>query len=139
MSYMTSGTLAALSKANHPLHVGLTSIESWKEDLIILSYVDFSWKRIPVGPRSICWSFVRSTFMFRTSEPLRYHCTFFASFFISKSLRFSWKQIGRNLNTNDKGHLEVSYPVQKNLNLFLNMWKFWTFLKRPFFPGVQNR
>ena len=70
---------------------------------------------------------------------LRYHCTFFASFLISKSLRLSWKQMGRNLNANDNGHPEVSYPVQKILNLFLKVWRFWLFLKSPFFPGVQNR
>ena len=54
-----------------------------------------------------------------SKQPLRYHCTFFASFLISKSLWFSWKQMGRNLNTNNKGHPEVSYPLEKILNLFL--------------------
>ena len=69
---------------------------------------------------------------------LRYHCTFFASFLISKSLRISRKQMGRNLNTSDKGHPEVS-SVEKILNLFLKVWKFWPLLESPFFLGVQNR
>ena len=47
--------------------------------------------------------------------------------------------MGKYLNTNDEGHPEVSYPVQKILNLFLKVCKFRPFLKSPFFPGVQNR